>query len=266
MTSPISRRKFLALTGVTASGALLAACAPAAPPAAQTPAAQTPAPGAQTAEPVYAPATPTLRSPDKMEIADALARLTAGNIRFVTQQLQFPDQTAERRAQVAQGQSPFAAVLCCSDSRVPPEVIFDQGLSDLFVVRVAGNVIDDPIIGSLEYGVEHLGISLIVVLGHTKCGAVRAALEAVYLGAEAPVHIDSLVKALEPAVEEAQRLPGDPWLNAITVNIQLTVAHLLSSQPILAKAVKAKELQIVGARYDLDSGWAEFLPAPSQEK
>ena len=248
MTPSISRRQFLALAGVTASGALLTACAAPARP------------------PVYAPATPTLRSPDKLESAPALARLTTGNIRFVTQQLQYPDQNAERRAQVAQTQSPFAALLCCADSRVPPEVIFDQGLSDLFVVRVAGNVIDDAILGSLEYGVEHLGLALIVVLGHTKCGAVRAALEAVYLGVEAPEHIDSLVKALEPAVEEAQRLSGDPWLNAITTNIQLTVARLQSSTPILAKAVKAQELQIVGARYDVDSGWVEFFPALPQEK
>jgi carbonic anhydrase len=252
MTSPISRREFLSLTGLAASGALLAACAPAAPATPAGPA-------------VYAPATPTLRSPNKLEGDAALARLTAGNIRFVAQHLQFPDQNAERREQVATGQSPFAAVLCCADSRVPPEIIFDQGVGDLFVVRVAGNVLDDPIIGSLEYAVEHLGVSLIVVLGHTKCGAVRAALEAVFLGAEAPKHIDSVVKALEPAIDAGKLLPGDPWLNATTANIHLGAAHLRSSEPILAKAVKAKELTIVGARYDIDSGWVEFLSTPAEE-
>jgi carbonic anhydrase len=243
MTSLLSRRKFLALTGVTTSGAVLAACAP----------------GPKA--PVYVPVTPTPRGPDKLESGAALDRLTAGNIRFVSQQMRYPDQSAERRAQAAQAQSPFAAVLCCSDSRVPPEVIFDQGLGDLYVVRVAGNVTDDPIIGSLEYGAEQLGLSLIVVLGHTQCGAVRAALEAFYLGAGAPAHINSLVQAIEPAVQASQAQPGDPWRNAVTANIHLTVARLQSSPPTLAQKVKAQELQIVGALYNLDTGWVEFLPA-----
>lgn len=238
-----SRRQFLALTGAAVSGAVLAACQPA---------------GDQG--PVYAPATPTLRSPDKVEGGAALERLTQGNLRYVANQSQYPDQSAERRAQVAESQSPFAAILCCADSRVPPEIIFDQGVSDLFVVRVAGNVLDDPIIGSLEYAVEHLGLSLIVVLGHTECDAVRAALEAFYLGGTTPEHMDSLVTAMEPAVKTAQTQPGDPWFNAVTANIQEAVSQLQASQPILAPLVKKKELQIVGARYDLETGWVEILP------
>ena len=223
--------------------------------------AATPPPPTKTPAPVYVPATPTPRGPDKLEAGAALDRLTAGNIRFVAQQMQYPDQAAERRLQAAQAQAPFAAVLCCADACTPPEVIFDQGLNDLYVVRVAGNVTDDPIIGSLEYAAEQLGVSLMVVLGHTKCGAVRAALETIYLGAETPAHINSLVKAIEPAVQAALMKPGDPWLNAITANIQLTVTRLQSSPPTLAQKVKAKELQIVGALYDLDTGWVEFLPA-----
>ena len=247
MTTSSSRRRFLALAGA-ASGALLAACQPAGDKA-----------------PLYAPATPTLRSPDRLDGEAARTRLKDGNIRYVASNLQYPDQSAERRAQVAQSQSPFAAVICCSDSRVPPEIIFDQGLSDLFVVRVAGSVLDDPLLGSLEYGVDHLNIPLIMVLGHTRCSAVRAALEAFYLGAEVPGNFGSVVQAIEPAVEKAQAQSGDPWLNAIRANVQLVAAQLEASSPIIAKAVKAKELTVVRALYDLETGWVEILPAEKSE-
>jgi len=244
-----SRRAFLALTGAVASGAALAACAPATP----------------GQPPVFAPATPTLRSPAKLGGDAALDRLVQGNIRYVAGHMIYPDQTAERRAQVAQSQSPFAAVLCCTDSRVAPEVVFDQGLGDLFVVRVAGPVLDDTLLGSLEYGVTQLGLALVVVLGHTQCDTVRAALEATYLGAQVPPHGGSLVTALQPALAAALANSGDLWHDAITANIRLVAAALQTSEPLLANAVKTGGLKIVGAIYDLDTGWVELVPPEAKK-
>jgi len=239
----------LAVTGAVASGAVLAACVPAVP---GTP-------------PVYAPPTPTLRSSAKLDGDAALDRLVQGNIRYVAGQMIYPDQTTERRVQIAQAQSPFAAVLCCTDSRVAPEVIFDQGLGDLFVVRVAGPVLDDALLGSLEFGVAQLGVSLIVVLGHTRCDAVRAALETAYVGAAMPASGDSLVTALRPALAKALASPGDLWQGAITANIQLLTASLQGAQPLLANAVKTGALKIAGLQYDLDTGWVELVPPEAKK-
>src|SRR5262249_23586927 len=130
--------------------------------------------------------------------ADPVERLADGNRRYVGSKATHPDETAERRAQVAKGQKPFAVVLGCAGSRGRPEVVFAQGLGDLFVVRVAGNVADDAVVGSIEYAVEHLGAGLIVVLGHERCGACQAALE----GGEAPGHLHAIVEPIEPAVKE----------------------------------------------------------------
>ena len=120
-----------------------------------------------------------------------------GNGRYAGGNLQHPGQTTERRAELANSQYPFATVVSCSDSRVPPEIVFDQGLGDLFVVRVAGNVIDDHGLGSIEYSVDHLGVRLIVVLGHQSCGAVKAARETIAARSKAPGHIQSLVTAIQ---------------------------------------------------------------------
>jgi carbonic anhydrase len=133
--------------------------------------------------------------------ADAISKLKEGNGRYAGGNLQHPGQTTERRAELANSQYPFAAIVSCSDSRVPPEIVFDQGLGDLFVVRVAGNVIDDHGLGSIEYSVDHLGVRLIVVLGHQSCGAVKAARETIAARSKAPGHIQSLVAAIQPAVE-----------------------------------------------------------------
>jgi carbonic anhydrase len=130
----------------------------------------------------------------------ALQELMNGNKRYVAAELAHPNQTAARRAEVAKGQDPFAIIVGCSDSRVPPEIIFDQGLGDLFVTRVAGNIVDDVVLGSIEYAAEHLGVPLIVVLGHKRCGAVEAAAK----GGDAPVHIRSLVEAIKPAIKKAK--------------------------------------------------------------
>src|SRR6184192_4185539 len=132
---------------------------------------------------------------------EAISKLKEGNGRYAGGNLQHPGQTTERRAELANTQHPFATIVSCSDSRVPPEIVFDQGLGDLFVVRVAGNVIDDHGLGSIEYAVDHLGARLIVVLGHQSCGAVKAAKETIAAKSKAPGHIQSLVTAIQPAVE-----------------------------------------------------------------
>ncbi len=187
---------------------------------------------------------------------DALGLLAQGNQRYVAGQVTHPDQAMARRAEVAGSQAPFAVVLGCADSRVAPEIVFDQGLGDLFVIRVAGNVLDNTGLGSIEYAVEHLHSSLIVVLGHERCGAVTAAVK----GGEAPGHIHSIVQAIEPAVEACQGQPGDPVENAVRANVSRVVTQLRHAGPLLAELVEAGKVKVVGARYDLDTGVVEFLP------
>ena len=186
----------------------------------------------------------------------ALARLSEGNARFVADSLTHPDQSAARRNETAGGQHPFAIVLTCADSRLSPEVIFDQGLGDIFVVRNAGNLLDDHVIGSIEYAVEHLHTNLVVVLGHTKCGAVSAAIA----GGEAPGHLKSIVESLADAVSLARKKPGDPIDNAVRINAKMNAAALASSEPLLAEAVKSGQLKVVAARYDIASGQVEIFP------
>lgn len=180
----------------------------------------------------------------------ALKKLMDGNKRYVKDRFIHPDQTIEHRIEVAKEQHPFAIIHGCSDSRVPPEVIFDQGIGDLFVIRVAGNCLDDVIIGSIEYAVEHLGVQLLMVLGHEKCGAVDAAIK----HSESHDHIRNIVEILKPAIEKAKGIPGDLLENAVKTNIELIVAQLKSSQPVLTEFLKRKKLKIVGAFYHLDSG------------
>jgi carbonic anhydrase len=184
----------------------------------------------------------------------ALKKLMEGNARFVSGKVIHPDQSAKRRAEVVSGQNPFAAVISCSDSRVPPEIVFDQGIGDIFVNRTAGEVMDNATLGSLEYAVEHLKVPLAIVLGHDNCGAVNAAVS----GGEALGYIKSLVEAIRPAVDKAKGMKGDLLSNSIDVNTQNIVEMLESSKPILFDAVKKGKLRIVGARYHLDSGAVEI--------
>lgn len=184
-----------------------------------------------------------------------LDALKEGNRRFVEGRMIHDHQNMERLADVAKAQHPIAIILGCSDSRVAPEIIFDQGLGDLFVVRVAGNVLDDHALGSIEYAAEHLHATLIVVLGHDRCGAVQAALS----GEDAPGHIQSLVEAIRPVVDIAKTEPGDLLDNAINENVRQTVQQLRSSRPILQHEIQAGHLQVVGARYLLDSGVVRFF-------
>jgi carbonic anhydrase len=187
---------------------------------------------------------------------EAVRKLLEGNSRHATNAPVHPNQSAARRAEVAQGQHPFAAILACADSRVSPEVVFDQGHGDLFTVRVAGNIVDNASLGSLEYAAEHLHTPVIVVLGHEKCGAVSAALG----GGHAPGHIHGIVEAIQPAVKETKGQAGDPLDNAVAANVRRVVKQLQAAGPILNELVKAGKLKIVGARYDLDTGKVEILP------
>jgi len=241
-----SRRQILHLTGLTAASGLLAACSP-----------YTRSWDKERA-PVAGP-TPTLRGPAVIHSGPALQRLMNGNLRYVANYAQAPGHHPERRAQVAERQYPFAAILCCADSRVPPEVVFDHGLGDLFVVRVAGNVLSSNIVASLEYAVEHLHTPLVVVLGHKKCGAVKASVETIAANAEAPGHIASLVAAIGPAVAAARIRDGDTVDIAIRENVLHVVNDLPAQSPALAEMVENTSLRIIGGYYDLDSGEVEML-------
>lgn len=196
------------------------------------------------------PAAPA--DPDKV-----LAELQHGNARFVKGAALHPHETRARRGELARGQHPGAAILGCADSRVPPEVVFDEGLGDLFVVRLAGNVAGPLDVGSLEYAVEHLGVSLVVVLGHHSCGAVKATVDS---GGHAEGNIGEIVKAIAPAVEEARAHPGKEGLvdDAVHANARRTAAELTEKSPILEEAVKKGHLKIVVGVYDLASGKVDF--------
>src|SRR6185369_967364 len=170
-----------------------------------------------------------------------LAELKTGNKHHVAHRYQHPHETLERRRQLVSGQHPHAEILSCSDSRVPPEIVFDQGLGDLFIVRVAGNVATDTEIGSLEYGAEHLHIPLLVVLGHESCGAVTAAVQA----GEPEGHIATLVDLIKPAIEKSRGMPGDAVSNTVRTNVQMVVQNLRKSTPILSELVAEGKLKIV---------------------
>jgi len=185
----------------------------------------------------------------------ALAELMAGNQRYVRHREQHPDESMARRKELEAGQHPFAVILGCADSRVSPELLFDQGLGDLFVVRVAGNVVDDAILGSIEYAVEHLDTKLIVVLGHEKCGAVSAAVE----GGNAPGHLKALVAAIQPSVDATRNDPGDRIHNCVVANVRRVAAQIRESEPVLKEAVEKKGLKVIAADYALDTGKVNLL-------
>lgn len=185
---------------------------------------------------------------------DAMAKLVEGNKQFAAGKAVVPDNASARRLELTKSQHPFAIIVSCSDSRVPPEIVFNQGLGQLFVVRAAGHAVDEIGLGSIEYAVEHLGAQLIVVLGHEKCGAVAAAAG----GGAVPGHIHAVVKAIEPAVDKAKSLPGDLVSNAIDANVDLVVNQLTVKSPILKEFSSHGKLKITGAVYDLDDGLVTF--------
>ena len=188
---------------------------------------------------------------------EALSRLLSGDRRLVAGKSNEPTGPAliERRHALAKEQRPFAVVVGCSDSRVPPEFVFDVSLGDIFVVRTAGEVVDEVGLGSIEYAVEHLGTRLVVVLGHQHCGAVSAAVA----GATETGDIPNVLKAIAPAIKETKGQPGDPIENAVRANARNIAKRLQSADPIIAPLVQSGEVKIVAAYYSLDTGQVELL-------
>jgi carbonic anhydrase len=184
----------------------------------------------------------------------ALKRMIEGNARFMTGKTQKPDYKF-RLQETSVAQYPFAAILGCADSRVPSEIVFDQGLGDLFVVRVAGNVASQTAIGSLEFATAVLGAQLIMVLGHSSCGAVKAAIK----GDPLPGRIGVFVEEIKPAVEKVRLKTGDIDANSVIANVQYQVGKLAENSTILGGLVKQGKLKIVGAQYDLKTGKATML-------
>ena len=181
--------------------------------------------------------------------------LVRGNTRFAGGWPTHPHQARERRLETVTGQRPFAAILSCSDSRVPPEIVFDQGLGDLFVVRTAGHLLDETVLGSLEYAVLHLKVPLVVVLGHTGCGAVAAAIA----GGEGRGHLGRLVEAIRPAVEACDAKGSELLEEAVKEHVLRVAAEIEGTLPVLAPLVRDETLSVVGAIYRLDTGRVEFL-------
>ena len=191
------------------------------------------------------PATPSVST------EAALAKLKEGNARFVRNKVSTAKPTTAKRIETAQAQHPFAIVLGCADSRTSPEIIFDQNIGDLFVVRTAGNLVDDHALGSIEYAVEHFGVRLVVVLGHERCGAVTAALA----GESAPGHVQSLVRDIQPAVQAVRGKNGDVTHLAVAENARLMSAKIRNEASL---GELAKEVRIISAVYDLDTGKVEW--------
>jgi carbonic anhydrase len=181
----------------------------------------------------------------------ALAKLKEGNARFSSSKVSQGKPTAAKRAETAQAQHPFAIVLGCADSRAAPEIVFDQNIGDLFVVRTAGNLVDEHALGSIEYAVDHLGARLIFVLGHTRCGAVTAALAS----DTAPGHVQSLVRDIQPAVKAAKGKDGNVTDLTVAENARLMAAKIRNEASL---GEFAKEVRIISGVYDLDTGKVEW--------
>lgn len=196
---------------------------------------------------VAEPSTPT----------SALAQLVTGNERFVHGKSRHPRQTHKRILETQDHQQPFAVVVTCSDSRVSPEIIFDEGIGDLFVIRTAGNLMSDLELGSIEYAVEHLGATLVVVLGHTECGAVKAFLE----GGECQGHIKQIVESLADEAEEQQvlRYEGKNLRACIEGNILHGVTQIEHDEPVLVERISHGKLEVVPMLYDVHTGYVEVL-------
>ena len=240
--SGLSRRSFLgkslAASGVAlVGGGLVAACGDSG--------------SSSTSSSTPSPTSTPVTNPD-----EAVARLLAGNKRFVDGRLDHPRRDDVQRSEQAEGQTPYAIILGCADSRVPPEIIFDEGLGDIFSVRVAGNTSPaDIVLGSVEYGAAVLKCKVIMVLGHQGCGAVKAAVDQVTKGKQVPGHIPGVVDPIVPAVQAVQATPADQLVDAATKeNVRRTVALLQSSQPVLAPLVQGGQLKVVGGEYQLHSG------------
>lgn len=191
---------------------------------------------------------------------EALQKLMDGNKRYLSGGMAAcGESTPGKRESLAKGQKPYAIILCCSDSRVPPEVVFDKTMGEIFVVRVAGNVPDPVVLGSIEYAAEHIGSPLLVVLGHERCGAVKATVEMVRAKGKPEGNLGSIVKAVTPAarkaIAEGKGKPEEEIVeNAVDLNIRMVTGNLTKQSKVLANLVKEGHLKIVAAKYDLDEG------------
>lgn len=238
-----SRREFMKITGlaVGATGLVL-------PTTASALAATTATASAPSAAPL---------DPDAV-----LAKLMEGNARFVKGETKSPRRKPEDFVPLAEGQAPMAIIVGCADSRVSPELVFDQGVGDLFVVRVAGNVVSNagPLVkGSIEFAVAELGARLIIVLGHGKCGAVKAAIAHIDANDTLPGAIRELVELIRPAAASVRGKPGDKLENAIEANVAKGVERLKTLDPIISEFVKKGEVKVVGAVYELGSGKVKLI-------
>lgn len=262
---PITRRKFISIAGLLVPAAALACREQINIPFITTSQTETTAKPTEISGEAHAtvessgePGAETVPEEDVKTPEQAFQRLFEGNQRFMNGKRKYPNQTERRRGDLTAGQKPFATILGCVDSRVPPEIIFDRGLGDLFVIRTAGQVLDDAALGSIEFGVEELKIPLLMVLGHEKCGAVKATIETLEKNGTAPDKIQFLVDKIKPSVELAKGLPGDLITNTIIYNVLMAVEYL-KSVPLLEEFVKEGKLKIVGARYNLGLGTVDIL-------
>ena len=190
---------------------------------------------------------------------ESLLKLLEGNKRFISGQLTTKDCSAEKRQELTKGQHPFAIVLSCSDSRVPAEIVFDQGLGDIFVVRVAGNVVDPTTLGSIEYGAEHLNAPLLIILGHEQCGAVAATLDA---KGKPEGNIGAILKKIMPAVKTAKAAKKDRAETlqiAIQENVRNTYRDIMKNSKIVPEMVHEGKLKVIGAEYYLGTGKVEII-------
>lgn len=215
--------------------------------------------GAAVIAPVFAEASTHAQSnapPDRHPDA-VLNRLIEGNRHFVAGTLTHPGRSPKDFRPLAQGQNPMAAIVGCADSRVPPEILFDQGVGDLFIIRIAGNYVNGAgasVKGSVEYAVAELGVSLVMVLGHSQCGAIKAAMQHLHDNDALPGAINDLVNSIKPAVLASKGKPGDPLENAIYANVRRSVERLHTLDPVIAPAVQSGKVKVAGAVYDLASG------------
>jgi carbonic anhydrase len=204
-----------------------------------------------------APAGTAGQPPARLNADAALRELLAGNERFANGRTISPRRTPADFRELAEGQFPFAVIVGCADSRVAPEILFDVGKGDVFVVRVAGNVVGGAgaiVKGSIEYAVAELNVPLIVVLGHSNCGAVKAAIHHIDAKDSLPGAINDLVELIKPAVAQSKDEPGKPLENAIRKNVLLGVERLKGLEPIIAPKVKEGQVKVAGGIYDLHTG------------